>query len=412
MSKNQLVFDPLYGQFEIPGFLRCFVDTPEFQRLSSVRLLNFESIELSALSEVRRLSHTLGVLHLGSRVATLGFNNDEIKALLFSILVHDVGTPPFAHTLEYEFIRRYDLNHEEIALMVLDAKHHTMNLDHQIFRDQSVALAREIEKTGQQHLIRQILGQKHPLSAFIFGDIDLDNIDNVFRMAMMLGRSFDRQAPTQIVANLDVNVEGKKIFPRSKDWLIIEWLECRRHSYRAILDTPRHRQNQAVFSRIVFEALEQDIVSREDWFLTDELLLNRLLSKRELRPFFKDLNRSGNLKEWVFGLVPNENLQRNNLMNHRDSLTELLEERLEGRVYVSPINYGSAISRRVTFVDPKDGVEWSLGNSQSAYRLHIFASLSATSSGLAKTEKIIVSVVNEYAEKSGWEIGSPEYDIG
>src|SRR5262249_13954555 len=142
------VFDPIYGEVRLPGFLRPFVESPEFRRLGFIRLLNFESIELAAISEAKRLSHTLGVLHLATRITSLSFSTEELKALLYAVVLHDIGTPPFGHTLEYEFVRRYNLDHETIAAKVLDLIHHWLSADHQIYRGRAVRLSKAIRSTG------------------------------------------------------------------------------------------------------------------------------------------------------------------------------------------------------------------------------------------------------------------------
>ena len=59
-----IVHDLLYGCIQIPSVLDRLVAVPEVRRLSQIRLLNCLSPSLSSLGEVRRFSHTLGVLHL------------------------------------------------------------------------------------------------------------------------------------------------------------------------------------------------------------------------------------------------------------------------------------------------------------------------------------------------------------
>lgn len=395
----------------LPGFLRPFIESPEFRRLGFIRLLNFESIELAAISEARRLSHTLGVLHLAGRVTSLNFNSEEIKALLYSIVLHDVGTPPFGHTLEYEFIRRYNLDHEAIALRVLDLNHHWLAVDHQIFRGIAVELSKAVRLTGVENTIRAILGRSHPLSHFLFSDIDLDNIDNVFRMSHYLGLGFDKRIPLDLVSSIDVDRQGQKYLCSSKRPLVEKWLELRGKCYRIILNTRRHRQNQAVFSRIVYEALEEKIIDDSDWFATDERLLKRLDEARFLRPFFRDLYSTERLKEFSYQIISPTSLPRQSLLRHRDNLTKVLQEKIGGRLYVSLGPYGEALSRKVTFIDPTANESWTTGTSRPTYHLHVYVRPSTLSGRSQEAAAIVTAEIRAYVEEQRWHLARPSFEI-
>ena len=73
------VYDPLYGNFEIPTFLRQLVLAPEVRRLMGVRLLNAPTPTLPTLSEIRRFSHTLGVLRLVLLNPLVGFSKKSCE---------------------------------------------------------------------------------------------------------------------------------------------------------------------------------------------------------------------------------------------------------------------------------------------------------------------------------------------
>jgi HD superfamily phosphohydrolase len=114
-----IIYDPLYGHFPIPSYLSRLILTPEVRRLSQIRLLNTLSPSLAVLGELRRYSHTLGVLYLCERNRAHGYSEDERKALAASVLLHDIGTPPFGHLLEYYLRETKGWSHEGIIKPIL-----------------------------------------------------------------------------------------------------------------------------------------------------------------------------------------------------------------------------------------------------------------------------------------------------
>src|ERR1039457_6018682 len=96
-----IVHDPLYGRFELPSRLDRLLLAPEVRRLSQIRLLNIATPSLATLGDLRRYSHTLGVLHLALLSRQVGYTKEERDALAASVILHDIGTPPFGHLMEY-----------------------------------------------------------------------------------------------------------------------------------------------------------------------------------------------------------------------------------------------------------------------------------------------------------------------
>src|SRR5439155_19290382 len=117
----------------VPAQLVSLIVTPEVRRLSQVRLLNSLSPSIAALSEVRRYSHTLGVLHLCTLNKSLQASPSEQAALAASVLLHDIGTPPFGHIFEYHLRDLKGWDHEGVITAVLWGHHVPENVAHQIF---------------------------------------------------------------------------------------------------------------------------------------------------------------------------------------------------------------------------------------------------------------------------------------
>ncbi len=100
-----MIVDPIYGRFSLREQVKTLCMTPEVRRLSQIRLLNTLSPTLATLGEIRRYSHTLGVLFLASQSKFLG-DVTVREAFAASVLLHDIGTPPFGHLFEYHLRER------------------------------------------------------------------------------------------------------------------------------------------------------------------------------------------------------------------------------------------------------------------------------------------------------------------
>ena len=93
--------DLLYGFVEVPNWLVPFIRIPEFIRLRGVRLSNVDSVYFKDFSGPTRWEHGISVASLAYRCATKrGLSESERVLLTLAGLLHDVGTPPFAHTAE------------------------------------------------------------------------------------------------------------------------------------------------------------------------------------------------------------------------------------------------------------------------------------------------------------------------
>src|SRR3954466_3980120 len=94
--------DILYGTVEMPDWIIPFLKLPEFVRLRGVRLSNVDSYEFKDFNGPTRWDHCIGVAHLAMRYCKKKSISDiDAIHLVLAALLHDIATPPFAHTVEY-----------------------------------------------------------------------------------------------------------------------------------------------------------------------------------------------------------------------------------------------------------------------------------------------------------------------
>lgn len=121
-ESSKTVHDAVHGSLDIGGVFLDLMDSAEFQRLHGIHQLGLAKLVFPGANHTR-LEHSLGVWHVGSRMAQeMGVRDgqDEIAAACF---LHDVGHPPFSHTLEYILHGRLGLDHEETTRRIITGRY-------------------------------------------------------------------------------------------------------------------------------------------------------------------------------------------------------------------------------------------------------------------------------------------------
>jgi HD superfamily phosphohydrolase len=373
-----LIRDALYGPFELPAFLERLVLAPEFRRLSEIRLLNINSASLAGLADVSRYSHTLGVLRLALLNPLVGLGENELKAFLASIVVHDAGTPAFAHLFEYFLSERYGWDHESVVSSILTGTHHPDQHAHQIFRSHTpnfkkLCCAARVDFD----LVLEFVRRRHRYSRLIFGSLDLDNLDNVARMTWMMGHHFDLACILRLAGSIGVDQSGQLQLPITAEEDVQTWLRLRSSAYEVLVFDGPTVAGQAVLSKVISLALDEGQLDLTDWHYDDKSLLDALMdspaTKKKLQADF-------------FGQLPGlcllyvargDNLRRLNAIG-RDTIVALIEEFLRdhfgpnGGVYGHIFRDRGTFAKRVDFVDPPSGQTWSVGKQSASLIMYGF----------------------------------------
>ncbi len=196
--------DILYGRIIIPDWMLPFLRIPEFVRLRGVRLSNVDSIQYKDFNGPTRWDHSIAVAALALRCAEKrGLSRKQKIELSLAALLHDIASPPFAHSIEY-VVENY--NHELEAQKILSAitsKDSEPNIP--IFASQVPQFFKSCEKlsidTGINidpiQVAKLIVGDSD-LGFLINGSLDLDNADNVTRACLFLGIEVDKNVPLQL----------------------------------------------------------------------------------------------------------------------------------------------------------------------------------------------------------------------
>lgn len=388
------IFDPLYGDFLAPPLAAKLILSPEIRRLSQIRLLNSLTPSLATLGELRRFSHTLGVLYLFSKWKdkhASKFASNDIDALEVAILLHDVATPPFGHLFEYILKEEQGWDHEKASSELFRRYHAPENSGHQIFAGQTPKIYRILQKLRLSNgAIEEILEKRHRLHALIMGTLDFDNIDNVWRMAWALGLTNSSSNAVELASSITVTNGGELVVPSFSRKFLLEWIKLRKAVYEILVFDANTVAGQAVLTKALRIAIKEGVLSSEDWVLTDEDILRvlgrhlstkRLISQQYLGELPKSLiTLQVKWKNTSFFESPREIIQKKVC----DVLKQVIKEELLFYVFKEK----GSFSKRIVIFD-EFGNREELGETTRSLIVYVFGSEN-TCRQAAKNPKEIV----------------------
>ena len=290
------IWDALYGKIEFsPLVYKCML-SPEVQRLREVRLCNINSLCITGSSNTNRFEHSVGTAYL----AALNINSNLQKHLkiskkgketfIIAALLHDVANGPFGHSYEYIMEKKGFVPEQGLGDVFTDVAsfgkgaHKNISPFETIFFGKLRALT-SILNTEQKEAISQIIAGNHPLSKLISDSIDLDNIDNVFRMAYHMGLNFRKEAPLKLAESMFLE-NGRVVFLHVANTYLEEWYSVREKVYKFLLLNPQEFAGKYMLTEamdILFECISQGKAEGRDikWNYTDYQLMEELNQLKE-----------------------------------------------------------------------------------------------------------------------------------
>ncbi len=207
-NKRKIINDPIYGFVTIPDeLIYDLVNHPYFQRLRRIQQLGLSSLVYPGATH-SRFHHSLGAMHLMYRSLEVlkskgqEISEDESKAAVLAILMHDLGHGPFSHALEG--VLAEGIHHEHISMLMMQ------NLQKEFGKPIEMAI--------------QIFTNQYPkkfLYQLVSGQLDMDRLDYLNRDSFYSGVSegvvgYDRIINMLDVHNDNIVVEEKGIYSIEK----------------------------------------------------------------------------------------------------------------------------------------------------------------------------------------------------
>lgn len=281
MLSQKRIFDPLYGTIYLSQFEYELIQLPEVQRLREVRMCNINSLLITGASQISRFEHSIGVMYL----AKVWLENNKkilpypLKAedILAAAILHDMQTGPFGHSLQYVLEDNEvegNFEHQNIFegrksnyYQELDAKRNYAGFQFRsniLLKNSWLAISELIEGTSE-------------LGGLISGNIDLDNIDNVIRLAYHVGVAKKEDAEIAIKLAKDMQIQDKKINISKESITSIEaWQKIRQKLYELLLLDWAEFSAKAMLTKAIEIAISQKLIGTDTWIDTDSQFLDRL----------------------------------------------------------------------------------------------------------------------------------------
>ena len=329
------IWDALYGKIEFsPLIYKCML-SPEVQRLREVRLCNINSLCITGSSNTNRFEHSVGTAYLAAiniEAAVqkhLKLTKKEKETFIIAALLHDVANGPFGHSYEYIMEKKGFIPEQGLGDVLGDVvstgigAHKNSSPFETIFFGKLRALT-SILNGSQKEEVSQIIAGCHPLSKLISDSIDLDNIDNVFRMAYHMGLDFRKEAPIKLAESMFIE-NGSVVFLQEAKTYLEEWYLVRQRVYKFLLLNPQEFAGKYMLTEamdILFECISQGKAEGRDikWNYTDYQLMEELDLLKE-----KWLKRKTLLLENVDAKVVAEIKGEESKEEQRSLLKEYLE---------------------------------------------------------------------------------------
>ncbi|MGI8995035.1 MAG: HD domain-containing protein, partial [Pyrinomonadaceae bacterium] len=224
------------------------IDAPEFQRLRRIKQLGLALYTYQG-AEHSRFTHSLGVLHLITRVLDRLSECYEIAeadraAARAAALLHDVGHGSFSHVME----KALGFHHEAWTVRAVLSEETEIN---SVLRAYSPGLPRRVADI--------IEGKSQPafLSHLVSSQLDVDRMDYLLRDSLMTGAKYGIYDLEWIINALAIDEEHDRIYVTARGlYAVEEYLQARYYMFRQVYFHRTLRSAEAVLRSILRRALE------------------------------------------------------------------------------------------------------------------------------------------------------------
>lgn len=286
------IYDVLYGFIPITEWEEKIINSPYFQRLRWIKQLGFANYIFPG-AEHNRFAHVIGVMHsMDQMLRSLGLavSDSELfdpratnpaalfhKSMRISALLHDIGTFPFSHAIEYAYIRHgNDRRRSKSSAKNLPNSHEHLGSFIIKNTDYEGGITRILNDYGfdVQTISKIIKGDSDLLIAnqLMHSDLDADRMDYLMRDAYYTGIKYGQFDREYILANLvTFELDDKQLAFGVREnavHAVEDFLIARFSWYSQIIKNPGSAKFDIMSSHIAQAFLEHDLLHQFHDLLT------------------------------------------------------------------------------------------------------------------------------------------------
>jgi HD superfamily phosphohydrolase len=233
------------------------IDAREFQRLRRIKQLGLALYTYQG-AEHSRFTHSLGVLHLMTRVLDrLGekyeIAEEDRAAARAAALLHDVGHGSFSHVME----------------KVLGFHHEAWTVHACLSEETEIGRVLHSYSTALPERVASIIeGKFQPaaLAQLVSSQLDVDRMDYLLRDSLMTGAKYGIYDLEWIINALQIDEENDRIYVAARGlYAVEEYLQARYYMFRQVYFHRTLRSAEAVLRSVLRRALELLEEGEEVW---------------------------------------------------------------------------------------------------------------------------------------------------
>src|SRR5215210_2655326 len=224
------------------------IDAREFQRLRRIKQLGLALYTYQG-AEHSRFTHSLGVLHLMTRVLdrlsdSFPITTEDRAAACAAALLHDVGHGSFSHVME----KVLSFHHEAWTVRSVLSPETEIG---QVLRSYSGELPRRVADI--------IEGKFQPaaLAQLVSSQLDVDRMDYLLRDSLMTGAKYGIFDLEWIIKSIEINEADDHLYVSAPGVYAVEdYLQARYYMYRQVYFHRTLRSAEAILRVLLRRAID------------------------------------------------------------------------------------------------------------------------------------------------------------
>lgn len=233
LTKNKVITirDPIHGSIILSPKELKIVNHPAFQRLRHIKQLGFIDLAFPGATN-SRYSHSLGAMHVATRIFDKIFSTDDLPENLFkqfrqivrlAVLLHDVGHAPLSHSTEIAMPNLAELQlklplekipvrratHEDYTFKLITDSSLADTLA-KLFSEENISPLQIAELLSDaispNSFVHNRINYRPILKQIVSSECDADRMDYLLRDSFYCGVSYGKFDLDWLIANL-ISVE-------------------------------------------------------------------------------------------------------------------------------------------------------------------------------------------------------------